>query len=314
MGDLVIDWRGTIAGVVLPVTERHDIDWASLEAHLESFVGCGLSGVVVNADTGEGSFLTRAERDAVLAFAIARLGDRLPVVGGLCPTDPAAAVDEALAGAALGAAAYQVFLPASGVADAVAYYRELASATDVPLIVYQPPAPLGAGFDLDTLDRLAEIRGVAAIKESSWSRDQARLTAARFGGDRHDVALLSGEDTFILESIRLGADGVMLAAAAVDPAFYSRLFTHRYEPEGAFIQQALDAYLGLLFAPPLGDFRARLKAVLASDGTIATAAVRPPMTPVGDTERSELVSAVERGRARLLGLDGIRGDRAARTQ
>jgi 4-hydroxy-tetrahydrodipicolinate synthase len=310
----VIDWRGTIAGAVLPLTAAHDIDWASLEAHLESFVGCGLSGVVVNADTGEGRVLTRAQRDAVLAFAIARLRDRLPVVAGLCPADPAAAPAEARAGAALGVAAYQVFLPASGVVDPVAYFRGLAAATDVPLIVYQPPAALGTGFDLDTLDRLAEIRGVAAIKESSWSRELARLTAARFGGDRHDVALLSGEDTFILESLRMGADGAMLAAAAVDPEPYSRLFHLRDEPGGAAIQRALDDYLERLFAVPLPDFRARLKAVLVADGMIATAAVLPPMRPVGDAERDELVSALERGRARLLGLHGVGGDRAARIQ
>jgi 4-hydroxy-tetrahydrodipicolinate synthase len=306
-----MNWRGAIAGVVLPMTDRHDIDWDSLEAHLESFVGCGLSGVVVNADTGEGSFLTPRERDAVLAFAIGRIGDRVPVAAGLCPSDATAGKVEARAGAALGAAAYQVFLPASGVEDPVAYYRGLAAASNVPLIVYQPPAALGAGFDLDTLERLAEMPGVAAIKESSWSRDQARAVADRFGGDRHDVALLCGEDSFILESLRMGADGAMLAAAAVDPFVYARLFAERNEREGEVIQRCLDEFLGLVFAPPLGGFRARLKAVLAADGSIATAAVRPPLQPVDDAERDALVSAVTRGRAHPLGLDRVGRDRPA---
>ena len=49
-----MDWAGTIAGVATPLRDDQSIDWASLEAHLETFVGCGLTGVVVNADTGEG--------------------------------------------------------------------------------------------------------------------------------------------------------------------------------------------------------------------------------------------------------------------
>ena len=305
-----MNWRGAIAGVVLPMTERHEIDWDSLEAHLESFVGCGLSGVVVNADTGEGPFLTPPERDAVLAFAVGRIGDRVPVAAGLCPADATAANAKHAREPRLARRPTSVSAD-RGVEDPIAYYHGLAAASGVPLIVYQPPAALGAGFDLETLERLAEIPGVAAIKESSWSREEAMNVTDRFGGDRHDVALLCGEDSFILESLRMGADGAMLAAAAVDPAVYARLFEARHEHEGEVIQHCLDEFLGLVFASPLGGFRARLKAVLAADGGIASAAVRPPLRPVDAAERDALVSAVTRGRARLLGLDRVGRDRPA---
>ena len=52
-----MDWAGMIAGVRHPYADDESIDWASLEAHLESFAGCGLAGMVVNADTGEGALL-----------------------------------------------------------------------------------------------------------------------------------------------------------------------------------------------------------------------------------------------------------------
>src|SRR2546422_549039 len=135
-----MDWAGVIAGVATPMHEDESIDWTSLEAHLESFAGCGLAGVVVNADTGEGALLTPDEREAVLWFA---------------------------------------------------------------------------------------VRGVEAIKESSWSPARFAESAEAFAGGRHDVALLSGQDSFILDSLVLGADGAMLAAAATDAGAYATMWAQR---------------------------------------------------------------------------------------
>jgi 4-hydroxy-tetrahydrodipicolinate synthase len=124
-------------------------------------------------------------------------------------------------------------------------------------------------------------------------------SAAVFAGDRHEVALLSGEDSFILDSLLGGADGAMLAAAASDAAAYARMWALRTESAAASIQTALDPYIERLFAPPLRDFRARLKAVLAHDGAIAKSMVRSPLRPIGDDEAAGLVQALADARTRM---------------
>jgi dihydrodipicolinate synthase/N-acetylneuraminate lyase len=259
----------------------------------------GLAGVVVNADTGEGALLTPAEREAALRFAIRHIDGRLPVVAGLLPSDAAEAAATARTAGDIGAAALQVFAPAVFLAESliweivVSYYQEVADASDIPLIVYQAPAQLGVTFDVEILKRLADLPNVRAIKESSWSRSGFLETVDAFAGDQYDVALLSGEDTFILESLRSGADGAMLAAAAVDPAFYAAMFAQRHTAVASRIQRALDPYLSRLFAPPLHDFRARVKAVLTHDGVIACAAVRSPMRPAGAEEVAVLLHALQ---------------------
>jgi 4-hydroxy-tetrahydrodipicolinate synthase len=301
-------WDGTIAGVALPLTDEEAIDWTSLQAHLESFVGCGLSGIVINADTGEGPLLTASEREAVLRFALAEVGDRLPVATGLLAPNTAEAIAAARGAAALGASAFQVFSPPAFLGRplewkaVVGYYAAIAASTDVPLIVYQAPEGLGVTFDLEVLKRLADLPGVAAIKESSWNEPRFRETAAIFAGDRHGVALLTGEDTFILRSLRAGADGAMLAAAALDPAVYAAMVAEPDAPAAAEVQAALDPYLARLFAPPLRNFRARIKAVLAGDGVIAGAAVRSPMLQIGEGERTALLEMIAETRARLAPL------------
>ena len=185
----MIDWAGTIAGVALPLHDDESIDWDSLESHLETFPGCGLTGVVVNADTGEGGLLTRREREQVLRFAVEQIGDRVPVTAGLLPGHTPEVADEARAAGELGAAAFQVFTPPAflgaplAAEPVVAYYEAIAAATDVPLIAYSGAGRPGG----DVRARRAAPAGRAcraseAIKESSWSREgfaDARLAICR---------------------------------------------------------------------------------------------------------------------------------------
>ena len=288
--------------------EDESIDWASLEAHLESFVGCGLAGVVVNADTGEGALLTPDEREAVLRFAVRQIGDRLPVAAGLLPAHTSSAAASARAAGDLGAAALQVFTPPVlmgtplDAEHVAAYYEAIAAATDVPLIVYQAPNGLGVTFEVDVLRRLADVPGVQAIKESSWSPARFGEAVAAFAGERHDVALLSGQDSFILGSLEDGADGAMLAAAATDARAYETMWRMQGSADAAEVQAALDPYIERLFAPPLRDFRARLKEVLAHDGAIATPTVRAPLQRIGAAEAAGLNAALAAARRRIAAL------------
>ena len=169
----------------------------------------------------------------MLRFAVRQIGDRVPVAAGLVAAHTASAAASARAAGDLGAAALQVFTPPVfmgtplAAEPVVAYYAAIAAATDVPLIVYQAPTGLGVTFELDVLRRLAEVPGVAAIKESSWSPARFAESAAVFAGDRHDVALLSGQDSFILDSLLAGADGAMLAAAATDAGAFATMWAQR---------------------------------------------------------------------------------------
>jgi len=303
-----MDWAGVIAGVATPMAEDESIDWPSFEAHLESFTRCGLAGVVVNADTGEGALLTADEREAVLRFAVRQIGDRVPVAAGLVATHTTPATASARTAGDLGAAALQVFTPPVfmgtplGAEPIAGYYEAIASATDVPLIVYQAPIGLGVTFELDVLRRLAEVPGVEAIKESSWSPARFAESAEVFAGGRHEVALLSGQDSFILDSLLAGSDGAMLAAAATDAGAYARMWAQRGTAGAAEIQAALDPYLEGLFAAPLRDFRARLKAMLARDGAIAGPTVRAPLQPIGSGEADVLHTALVAARARIAAV------------
>jgi 4-hydroxy-tetrahydrodipicolinate synthase len=303
------EWRGVIAGAILPFDTTGAIDWESFERHLEGLAAAPLAGVVVNADTGEGPHLLPRERDDVLEFAARVVAGRMPVLSGLVARTAAEGVQAARRAEEAGAAGLQVFQPFEVAADgAPGYYEALGEACLLPLVVYQPPAALGAGLEEDMLRSVVALEPVAGVKESSWDRRRFARCADLCRRSRTPTLLLSGADSFILESLRMGADGTMLAVAALDPDVYVELFRRRETEAAEVLQRALDPFLELLLAPPVADFRARLKELLRRDGIIRSAAVREPLRPIGRAEAERLAYALATCREAVASTAGAGGE------
>jgi 4-hydroxy-tetrahydrodipicolinate synthase len=298
------DWdQGVIAGSVTPFDDALHVDLPALIAHLHYLADGGSNAVVVNADTGEGAHLDESERGRVLNVAVREIGNRVTVLTGLVATFTREAMEAARRAEDGGARALQVFPPPAFLGHpldpgvAAGYYEAIAEATSLPLIVYRPPLALGFGFDRQVLARLATIQAVAAIKESSFDRQAYAETVDLLGSLRRRVKLLSGADTFVLDSLRLGADGAMLAIAAVAPERWVELFELERagrKDEAERVASDLQAFVDAVFAPPFRDFRARLKEALVSIHVLERAQVRPPLLPLREDERRHLVEVMER--------------------
>ncbi|MBI2755436.1 MAG: dihydrodipicolinate synthase family protein [Chloroflexi bacterium] len=304
------DWRsGVIAGVVTPFGPDGTVDAGSLAAHLRYLAAAGVSGIVVNADTGEGPQLDQQERETVLGIAVKEVGADVAVLVGLIASHTATAVASARRAEAAGAVALQVFPPAVFLGCPLdpglvaGYYEAIGASVGIPLVAYRPPTTLGYGIDTAVIRRLASIEAVVAIKESSFDVDAYRDTAVALRPYRPRVALLSGADTFVRESLRIGADGLMLAVAAFAPDRWVALArdTGLDPPASDDPYADLSSLAAAVFRPPFRDFRARLKALLVHAGVIADGRVRPPLMPIGQRETTELhrladhLSSIHRG-------------------
>ncbi len=228
------------------------------------------------------------------------IGARVAVLTGLVAGFTRRAVEAARETEVRGAAGLQVFPPPAFLGRpldpelAVVYHEAIAEATALPLIVYRPPLGLGYGFDATVLARVVEVPAAAAVKESSLDRAGYAETLKLLGLERSRVKLLSGADTFVLEPLRLGADGAMLALATVAPGRWVELLRlHRggLDEDADEAAARLAPLVASIFVPPFRDFRARLKEALVLLGELASAAVRPPLLPLdaADRERGALV-------------------------
>jgi 4-hydroxy-tetrahydrodipicolinate synthase len=102
----------------------------------------------------------------------------------------------------------------------VAHFKEVASYTDLPIILYNVPGRTGSNMSIETTLELAELPNVVAVKEASGNMEQImdiiRQRKPGFG-------VLSGDDNLTMPLIAAGADGVISVVANAFPERFSQM-------------------------------------------------------------------------------------------
>jgi 4-hydroxy-tetrahydrodipicolinate synthase len=299
-----IDLRGLVPATVLPMSDDGAIDETALRSYIRWLVGFdGLKALAANMDTGEGPHLSRGERRRILEIYAEEIRGRVPVLAGISARYTAEAEDLARDAAAAGASGIVVFPIPAFAGDppppelVYDYHRAIADACGLPVVLFQlQPALAGALFTRDTLLRLIDIPNVIAIKEASF--DAVRFDETRRVLDeapRH-IQLLTGNDTFIYESFVLGATGALVGFGTVAIAEQIQMFAlladRRYDEAARINEAVIRPLADALFAPPVRNYRARLKEALRLQGVVPRATVRPPLLDLDDAERNAVRRAL----------------------
>jgi 4-hydroxy-tetrahydrodipicolinate synthase len=154
--------HGVIPAVLLPFNEDLSIDERSFRSHLRDVAGTnGLSAITVNAHSTEVASCSFEEQQRVLDPRAGRDYDRMPLVSGIWADGSLEAARIARMASAHGAAALLVFPPAPFTLGqtpdmAIAHFKRIADASDLPLIAFQYPLATGQGYPRDTLLKLVE--------------------------------------------------------------------------------------------------------------------------------------------------------------
>jgi 4-hydroxy-tetrahydrodipicolinate synthase len=294
--------EGLIPAVVTPMTEDFSIDEGALRAYLAWIAEQGPSAIAINTDAGEGPHLTPEEKRRNLVIAREVLGDRLPIVAGLGAPHTRLAVDAAKDARDTGASALLVFPQtafrgARGADPVIIAYHEAVARAGLPMIIFQlQPALGGTEYPPETLARLVDIDEVVAIKEATFDAVKFVDTVALLRSLPKRIAILTGNDNFILESFVLGGDGALIGMGAVATREQATMIAaaRRGEWSAAFqIYQRLQPLIRCTFAQPVRDYRARLKEALVVQGVLPRATVRPPLLPLSPEARADVRAAVD---------------------
>jgi 4-hydroxy-tetrahydrodipicolinate synthase len=290
----LIDLAGIIPALVTPMHDDDSVAAAAIPSYVEWLIDQGPIALAVNVDTGEGPHLSRDERQLVLETVVATTTRRVHVVAGVGGPSTRDAVVNARAAAAAGADALLVFPVPSFLstplrADMLLRYHEaIAEAVDLPLILFQlQPALGGVLFPAEILARLLTIPSVVALKEASFDPlvfTQVRTAVAASG---RAVTLLTGNDNFIAESMLLGAEGALLGFATLGTREHVDLLEAVRRRDMATVERIgprLQRLADVIFAPPVVDYRARIKEALRLLGVIPGATVRPPLLAIRPAE------------------------------
>lgn len=191
-----------------------DLDGAQrLAAHL---VAQGCDGLVLSGTTGESPTTTDAEKSALIAAVREAVADRASIVAGVGTPDTRHTVDLAREAEKAGADGLLVVAPyySRPPQDAIeAHFREIADASELPLMLYDIPNRTGVRVEAETILRLSAHPRIVAVKDCSYDFLAAQKVLART-----DLAYYAGCDEHNLALYAVGGAGYVSTVSNVIPA------------------------------------------------------------------------------------------------
>jgi 4-hydroxy-tetrahydrodipicolinate synthase len=198
-------------GVIPPCLTFFDDDGAiddrRIKHHIDWLVNAGVNGLLGIGTCGEFATLDPDERERLAEVIVESCASRVPVYIGVMSTSTRTAIRLARQAEAIGAAGIVSVAPyysSPPEREVLTYFRDVAAAVAIPLIIYNNPPASGVSLSVPTLAKLAADGVAAGIKDSHG--DAARIHDLRLLCPP-ETAILYGEDYGSLEAILAGADG-----------------------------------------------------------------------------------------------------------
>ncbi|MGP9821742.1 dihydrodipicolinate synthase family protein [Salinarimonas sp. NSM] len=282
-----IDWQGVFPAVTTQFRGDFSLDRDATHRVVTALVADGVSGLIVGGTVGENCSLTHAEKREIMEIAKDAAGGRVPVIAGVAEFTTAFAVETAREARLAGVDGIMV-MPALVYSakpfETAAHFRGVATAVDLPMMVYNNPPIYRNDVTPDILASLADCETVVAFKESSG--DTRRFVDLRnLAGDR--FVLFAGLDDTVLESVVLGAEGWVSGLSNVFPKEGETLFRLAREGRIAEAMPLYEWFMPLLHLDARADLVQCIKACehIAGRGSDRT---RPPRLPLTPEERAEV--------------------------
>jgi 4-hydroxy-tetrahydrodipicolinate synthase len=166
----MMDFQGVFPYLVSPIDAQGRILTDVLGRLVSDLIKAGVQGLTPLGSTGEFAYLSREQRAAVVRSTIEAAGKRVPVVAGVASTSTADAVEQAKHYQTLGAdgilAILEVFFPLKD-AQIESYFRAIADAVDIPVVLYTNPQFQRSDLTLDVIARLSTHPRIRYIKDTS---------------------------------------------------------------------------------------------------------------------------------------------------
>jgi 4-hydroxy-tetrahydrodipicolinate synthase len=277
--------HGAITALVTPM-RGGVVDTAALGRLVDDQIAAGIHGLVAVGTTGESATLSVSEHVEVIRRVVEVAARRVPVIAGAGANSTAEAIELSKASEAAGADALLHVTPYYNKPPQEGLYRHyaaIARETRLPIILYNVPSRTGCDLLPETVERLAEIDNIVAIKEASDVRRCGELLARV--GER--IAVLAGDDVIALPVMALGGRGVISVASNVVPGHLARLCDAMAASDYAGardIHFQLLPLFGLLFAEP-SPIPAKTALELMG---VMDAEVRLPLAPCSPALRARL--------------------------
>ena len=282
--------HGIVVPIVTPVTQDGKFNEKAYRDLIEYLASSGIHGVFPFGTTGEFYAHDMGFYREVLAVTKDAVRGRMDIYAGANNITTRGAVEIAKAVEQVGGIDALSVLPPMFVSqtqyEVSEYYREIASETNLPIIIYNNRPKTNVTVEPATVAKLAEIDNIIGVKDSTGdmtnTEEYLRLTR---GMDNFHVMM--GRDTLIYAALCYGASGAIASCANVAPKIAVDIYEKFRAGDAAGALDAQFRFSPLLIATNMGTFPVVLKEALKLIGHDCGDCVKP-IQPLNDEQRARL--------------------------
>ncbi len=212
-------FTGAGVAIATPFNADGSVNYDALGNMLEYQIANETDAIIICGTTGEASTLTDDEQIDVIEYTVNKVNKRIPVIAGAGSNDTAHGINLCKRCEKVGADGLLMVTPyynKTTQKGLIKYYTDISKAVDLPIIMYSVAGRTGLNIAPKTVETLAEIDNIVAVKEASGNLSQVADIAARCG-DKIDI--YSGNDDQILPVLSLGGKGVISVLSNVAPKY-----------------------------------------------------------------------------------------------
>lgn len=216
---------GCGTALVTPFTKNGEVDYKTFSKLIKRQINNGIDFLVPLGSTGETGCLSNQEKAKILEITVEKANGKLPVIVGAGSTSTQNALDNIKLLQKSEPDGFLIVTPCFNKPTQTGlynYFKTIADATDKAIILYNIPDRTGVNLSAETCLRLAEIKNIIAVKESSSNYKQINEIICHAPSC---FTVFSGNDIETLPLMAIGAKGVISVASNIAPKEVSNLVT-----------------------------------------------------------------------------------------
>ncbi|MBT4836094.1 MAG: 4-hydroxy-tetrahydrodipicolinate synthase [Methylococcales bacterium] len=218
-------FQGSMVALVTPMLSNGDVDNESLEHLIEFHIDNKTDAFVIAGTTGESATLTEKEHCDLIKTAVTIVNKRVPVIAGTGANSTHEAITLTRCAMLAGADACLLVTPYYNKPTQEGlflHHREVASAVNIPQILYNVPGRTACDMLPATVGRLSKVPNIIGIKEATGEIDRVGQIHELCGTD---FDIYSGDDETSVELILAGAKGSISVTANIEPLAVHEMIT-----------------------------------------------------------------------------------------
>lgn len=219
-------YKGIICAMITPLDENQEINPKATRELIDYLIDNGIYGLFILGTNGECHVLTDDEKVEFAKIVIEHTNNRVPVFVGTGGNSTREVINLSKKMEAIGANALSVitpyFVPPTQ-QELIAHYKAVASAVNLPILMYNMPGKTGINIEPESVRELAKVENIVGIKDSGGKLENMKAYLEVTKGE--DFGVFSGSDSLILDILNAGGQGAVAATAnflaEIDVAIYN---------------------------------------------------------------------------------------------